>query len=169
MTFRGLKIKWINFKINKLYAGTKTKHFEKKRKLLNALGHSIGEGTKVVGPVFCTGTLIVGENCWIGKSLVIDGNGTVRIGNNCDVAPEVAFQTGGHVIGGCERRAGEGITKDIEIGNGCWIGARSTILGGVTVADGCVVAACACVNKNTQANTLVGGVPAKEIKKLNDD
>lgn len=166
MTLFGLKRSWYTFCVNKLYAGTKSKSFEKKRKMLNALGHEIGEGTKIVGPVFCTGKLIVGKNCWLGKNLFINGNGTVKIGDNCDIAPEVAFQTGGHEIGGSERRAGKGVIRNIEVGNGCWIGARSTILGDLKISDGCVVAACACVTKSVSPNTLVGGVPAREIRKL---
>lgn len=55
---------------------------------------------------------------------------------------------------------------DIVIGNGCWIGVRSTILGGIKLGDGCVVAACACVTKKFGDDVLVGGVPAKEIKEL---
>ena len=52
------------------------------------------------------------------------------------------------------------------IGNGCWIGANATILGGVTIGDGAVVAAGAVVTQNVDANTLVGGVPCKVIRSL---
>lgn len=164
MAFKGLRLRYVNLMVNKVYAGTKS--FEKKRRLLNSIGHEIGEGSKVVGPVYCTGRLVVGKNCWLGKNLIVNGNGTVRIGDNCDIAPEVAFQTGGHEIGTSKRRAGEGFNKDIAVESGCWIGARSTVLAGVTIENGSVVAACACVTKNVESNTLVGGVPAKEIKKL---
>lgn len=164
MTLLGFKRRILWFLINKVYVGTKS--FEKKRTLMMKLGHEIGQGTKVVGPVFCTGKMIVGENCWLGKNLFVNGNGTVKIGNNCDIAPEVAFQTGGHEIGNADRRAGKGIKYDISVGNGCWIGARSTILGGVHISDGCVVAACACVCKDTEEDSLVGGVPARMIKKI---
>lgn len=166
MTFRGLKTKWVFYCVNKRFAGAQQKYFEKKRKLLNSIGFELGEGTKVVGPLFCTGKLITGKNTWIGRNLSVEGNGAVYIGDNCDIAPEVTFLTGGHKIGSAERRAGDGFNKDIHIGNGCWIGARSTIIGGVTVADGCVVASCACVNKNIEENSLVGGVPARVIKNL---
>lgn len=167
--FRGLKHRWVNFCVNKLYAGTKEKYFEKKRKLLNSIGHKIGEGTKIVGPVFCTGKLIVGKNCWIGRGFTVDGNGLVVIGDNCDIAPEVSFQTGGHKISNSERRAGEGYNMNIEVGRGCWICARATILGGVTIFDGCVIASCACVNKSVRENMLVGGVPARELRILEND
>lgn len=167
MTLLGLKKRLWLFSVNHLYAGTHS--FEKKRRLLRKLGYEIGEGTKVVGPVFCTGSLTVGKNCWVGKNFMVNGNGSVTIGDNCDIAPEVAFQTGGHEIGSKERRAGEGLVKHIKVGNGCWIGARSTILGDVQIGDGSVVAACACVCKDVESDTLVGGVPAREIKKLSHD
>ncbi len=164
MTLNGLQNRICWFLINNVYSGTG--NFEKKRKLLNKLGHQIGEGSKVVGPVFATGRLVTGKECWIGKNLRLNGNGTVVIGDNCDIAPEVTFQTGSHNIGSHKRRAGEGYNDDIVIGNGCWIGVRSTILGGIKLGDGCVVAACACVTKEFGDDVLVGGVPAKEIKEL---
>ena len=165
----GLKRKLNIYLVNKVYAGTKEKHFKKKRKLLNSIGFQIGEGTKIVGPIFCTGKLIVGKNCWIGKNCIVNGNGTVIIGDNCDIAPEVTFLTGGHKIGDTNRRAGEGEIYTITVGNGVWIGARSTILGNVKIGDSSVVAASACVNKEVLKNTLVGGVPAKIIRELNNE
>lgn len=120
--------------------------------------------------MYCWSAILYGSAyCWkkllAGKNLLVDGNGIVRIGDNCDIAPEVAFQTGGHKIGSRERRTGDGFTEDIMIGDVCWIGTRSTILSGVTISDGCVIAACACVNKNVQADTMVGGIPAQEIRR----
>lgn len=166
MTLLGIKKRvWI-FLINHVYVGTK--HFDKKVILMRKLGHEIGEGTKIVGPIYCTGKIIIGKDCWIGKNLIINGNGSVRIGDNCDVAPEVSFQTGGHEIGGAKRRAGKGKVYHITVGNGCWIGARSTILGGVHIKDSCIVAACACVCNDVDENSLVGGVPAKVIRKLEE-
>lgn len=165
----GLKRKTIWFLINKIYVGTKAKSFEKKRKLMNRLGHEIGEGTKIVGPIECTGVLIVGENCWIGKNFKVNGNGRVIIGNNCDIAPEVTFQTGGHEIGGKERRAGEGLVFTQTVGDGCWIGGRTTILNNTQIGKSCVIAGCACVIKDVPDNSIVGGVPAKIIRSLSDD
>lgn len=169
MTLQGIKNRWAYYLVNQWYAGTREKFFEKKRRLLNSLGHEIGEGTKIVGPVECSGKLVIGRDCWIGKNLTVNGNGTVFIGDRCDIAPEVTFQTGSHEIGNHERRAGEGLRENVVVGNGCWIGGRSTILGGVCIGDGAVVAACACVNKNVEHDTLVGGVPAKVIRELPND
>ena len=157
------------FIVNNVLSGTNTKHFETKRKLLNSIGFQIDIGTKVVGPIECTGRLSIGKDCWIGKNLKVNGNGTVTIGDRCDIAPEVTFQTGGHEIGDACRRAGKGIVSNQYVGNGVWIGGRSTIVGNIRIGDSSIVAACACVVKSVDANTLVGGVPAKIIRRLDDD
>ena len=54
----------------------------------------------------------------------------------------------------------------IHIGKNVWIGANATVLAGVTIGDGAVVAAGAVVTKNVEPKTIVGGVPAKVIKKI---
>lgn len=155
------------FCVNHLLVGTRC--FEAKRRLLNFAGYEVGENTRVVGPVRCTGNLRIGKNCWIGRSFTVHGNGTVEIGDNCDVAPEVSFFTGGHQIGTPERRAGLGQHYTIDVGNGTWIGARSTITNNITIGESCVLAACACVVKDIPENTLVGGVPARIIRVLQNE
>ena len=152
------------FLVNHFFRGTK--YFKIKRKLLNLGGFQVGEGTKVVGPIECTGHLIVGKDCWIGKNLKVNGNGTVTIGDNCDIAPEVTFQTGGHLIGDETRRAGEGVIFNQSVGSGTWIGGRSTILNGTNIGKSCMIAGCACVIKDIPDNSLAGGVPAKIIRNL---
>ena len=67
-----------------------------------------------------------------------------------DVEPPVRFQ---------------GVThQGISIGRNCWTGAKVTILDGVSVGDGCVIAAGAVVTTQFPANCIIGGVPAKIIK-----
>lgn len=167
---QGLRRKVIFFRVNYLLSGTKEKNFEKKRKLLTQLeGVEIGERSKIVGPIEINGRLTIGKNCWIGKNLRINGNGSVTIGDNCDIAPEVTFQTGGHEIGGAVRRAGRGLIFHQSVGNGVWIGGRTTILNNVSIGNGSVIAGCACVTKDVPANTMAGGVPAKRIRDLSDE
>lgn len=59
-------------------------------------------------------------------------------------------------------------TISITVGSGVWIGARSTVLRDTVVADGSVVAACACVIGDVPADTLVAGVPARVMKEFGD-
>lgn len=152
--------------VNHFLCGT---HFWSiKRTLLSMSGFQIGDGTKIVGP-FLVGNvvnIIIGNNCWVGHNFAVEGNGNVVIGNDCDIAPEVSILTGSHEIGDHHRRAGEGVQFSIEIGSGCWVGARSTITGNTKVGDGTVIAACAFVNKDVGEDAVVAGVPARQIKSL---
>ena len=90
----------------------------------------------------------------------------IEIGDNCDIAFQVKFICLTHDIGSSERRAGKARTLPIKIGNGCWIGSEAIILPGVTVGDGCIIAAGSVVSKDCDPDYLYGGVPAKKIKKL---
>ena len=56
-----------------------------------------------------------------------------------------------------------------ETKNGCWIGARATLLGNIVLKDSSVVAACALVNHDVPQNAVVGGVPAKIIRRLDNE
>ena len=92
---------------------------------------------------------------------------TIIIGDNVWVGMDVCFVCSTHEIGDKIQRAGKRLYKDIVVGKGCWIGARTTILPGVTIVEGCIIAAGSIVTKDVHANTLYGGAPAKFIKNLN--
>ena len=94
------------------------------------------------------------------------GESFIKIGENCDISSNVSLICGTHEIGNMNRRAGKGISKDIIICDGVWIGYGSTIMGGVTIGEGSIIAAGSLVNKNVPKNTIYGGIPAKEIKKI---
>ena len=57
----------------------------------------------------------------------------------------------------------------IHIGKRVWIGSNATVLPGVTIGDGAVVAAGAVVTRDVPANTVVGGVPAKVIRHIHEE
>ena len=61
------------------------------------------------------------------------------------------------------------IPAPVVIGKNVWIGANSTILPGVTIHDGAIIAAGAVVTKDVPENMIVGGVPARVIKKAAED
>lgn len=166
MKLKSIKKRIVMYMVNHVLSGTR--FFTAKRNLLRSIGYEIGENTKVVGPIHNTGTLRIGANCWIGCDFTIHGNGTVEIGDNCDIAPDVTFLTGGHKVGDHSRRAGMGETYHISIGNGVWIGARTTFLRDTNVGNGSIIAACACVSKDVPTDTLAAGVPAKVIKEFKD-
>jgi maltose O-acetyltransferase len=119
------------------------------------------------GCYFSGFNLRIGKGTWINRGCHFDNDlSLIEIGENCGIGMEVMFCTSSHKIGNSEKRAGENIKQSIIIDKGCWIGTRSTILPGVTIGKGCVVAAGSIVNKNCEPNGLYAGVPAKRIKEL---
>ena len=71
-----------------------------------------------------------------------------------------------HELGSTNQRAGVDFYQSIFIGDGVWIGSNSLILPGVNIGKGSVIAAGSVVCENVDENVLVGGVPARIIKKL---
>ena len=129
---------------------------------------------------FNLGKIIIGKYSYIGKDTQIDSCVEVQIGNYCMISNNVLIQDhNSHPIKKIERRKQliklqdkptnvyESDTKKIIIGNDVWIGTDATILKGVTIGDGSIVAARAVVTKNIPPNSIVAGNPAKIVKKIN--
>jgi maltose O-acetyltransferase len=154
-----IKIKLALFIINTFLSGTR--FFKLKRYLLNSCKLKIGLNTKVVGPLYFGSKvkIFIGDNCWIGRNINFDGNGTVIIGSRVDIGPHVVISTGGHLIGPSNHRAGNSITNLVKIGDGCWIGTSCLILNEIKIGAGCVLAGGSVVYKDIENNALVAGNP----------
>lgn len=141
-----------------------TRCFAFKRVLLRWAGATIGMNVRIVSSArfYLTGSLSIGDDTWIGHEvLIVGGDANVAIGSRVDIAPRVSLVTGSHELFTVEgRAAGKGYSSPIIIEDGAWIGASSSILGGVTVRQCGVVAAGALVNRDVQASCVYGGVPA---------
>jgi maltose O-acetyltransferase len=81
----------------------------------------------------------------------------------------VMILTSEHALGPHERRGGEVVGTPVRVGDGCWIGARAVLLPGATVGDGCVIAAGADVRGDCEPDTLYAGVPARPVRRLDDE
>ena len=92
----------------------------------------------------------------------------ITIGDMCFIAPGVILTCAGHPVVAEQRDQGIETSKPITIGNSVWIGAHATICGGVTVGNHAVIGAGAVVLHDVPENTIVAGVPAKEIRKITD-
>ena len=131
---------------------------------------SLGRGS-VIESYCCinnaVGDVVIGEHTRIGIHNTIIG--PVRIGSHVNLAQGITVTALNHNFADTSRRIDEqGITtRPVTIGDDVWIGANAVVLPGVTIGSHCVVAAGAVVTRNVPAYTVVGGVPAKEIKKLN--
>jgi maltose O-acetyltransferase len=139
---------------------------------LRLAGFNIGHGTVIWGMPTITGSgnlylrLTMGEQCWINVNCFFNLGAAITLGNRVGLGHQVMLLTETHELGCAERRTGPVIAQPITIGDGVWVGARATILPGVTIGQGAVVAAGALVTKDVPANALVAGVPAKTIKEL---
>jgi maltose O-acetyltransferase len=138
--------------------------------LLKLAGIKLGRGARVLsGVFFSSANCEIGEDSFINQGCHIDATKAwVRIGKNVQIGPSVNLITSCHHIAGPHRRAGELIGKDVTLEDGCWLATASTILPGVTVARGCVIAAGAVVTKDTEPNGLYAGVPAIRMRDLPD-
>lgn len=79
---------------------------------------------------------------------------------------QVLILTTSHEIGPQGQRAAALEARPVCIGSGAWLGARCTILPGVTIGAGAIIAAGAVVSRDVPANTMVAGIPARVIKSL---
>jgi maltose O-acetyltransferase len=147
--------------------------FPRLRALIHRLlGVRVGRSTLIrgrlilTGPPGCTSRLTIGSYCFFTTPLHIDLNSDVVIGDRVTIGHDVAIVTSAHEIGGRDRRCGKQAPSPIWIGDGCWIGARVLLLPGVVLGDGSIIAAGAVVSSNVEPHTIVGGVPARLIRRL---
>lgn len=112
------------------------------------------------------GDVIIGDHTRVGLHNTVIG--PVTIGNHVNLAQGITVTALNHNFEDKELRIDEqGVsTNPVIIGDDIWIGANAVILPGVTIGNHSVVAAGAVVTKDVPPHTLVGGVPAKNIKTL---
>lgn len=110
--------------------------------------------------------LELGDGVAVGWFAELDARGGITVGHDTNISSHAKLITGSHDIDDPD------FTADflpIHIGHHCWIGTGAMILQGVRIGDGAVVAAGAVVSKDVEPWTVVGGIPAKEIRKRKDN
>lgn len=124
--------------------------------------------TKRINPgcIFYSNKIIIGKHTFVNYRCIFDNLEIIEIGENCHLAQDVLLAGATHEIGTTERRGGKTYGKSIKIGNGCWLGARVTVLPGVNIGEGTIIAAGSVVIHDCESNSLYAGVPAKKIKDL---
>lgn len=112
--------------------------------------------------------LEIGSNVSIHKDCYIDAFGGVKIGNDVSIAHNSSILTFEHTWDNKNEPIRSNLTKlaSVKIENDVWIGCGCRILSGVTIGERTIVAAGAVVTKDIESATIVGGVPAKLIKRL---
>ena len=127
-------------------------------------GDNLGDGVTVLPPLkgVCFDRVKVGNNVMIMPDCLMMSRGGITIEDGAMIAANVQLISNNHDLHDHQLL----VCKPVHIGRNAWIGAGATILPGVTVGENAVVAAGAVVTKDVEANTIVGGNPAKFIKKI---
>ena len=115
----------------------------------------------------CGKNMTFGKNVFINAGCKFQDQGGITIGGGVLIGHNVVLATINHDERPSHR--GSMTFKPIIIGNNVWIGANAVITQGVTIGDGAIVAAGAVVTRDVEPMTVVGGVPAKFIKNIQED
>lgn len=107
------------------------------------------------------GNISIGSNCVVNSRVLLDGRGgELKIGDNVDIAQETNIWTLEHDVNNDYHAS---IGGDVTIEDFVWIASRVTILPGVTIHRGAVVAANSVVTRDVPAMSIVAGIPARKI------
>jgi maltose O-acetyltransferase len=136
--------------------------------LLARAGHRV-HASVVIFPGLRTtgeGRLTVERNAFISNDCLIDCSADVTIGADVAIGARTSLLSSGHDLTDPGRRAGARTMQPIVIGDGAWLGAGSTVLPGLSVGPGVVVAAAAVVTRSCAEHGLYAGVPARRLRDL---
>lgn len=146
---------------------------------INALsrgGVEIGDNVTLgAGSILeCTGVIRelgeyirIGSHVGFAQRCFIAVRGPVEIGDDCIFGPNVSIHSENHIFSNPDKpiRLQGATRRGVYIGKDCWFGEGACVLDGVTIGDGCIIAAGAVVTKDIPAKSIVGGVPAKVLKR----
>lgn len=128
------------------------------------IGKPVDEGFSLFPPFHtdCGKNITLGKNVFINACCCFQDQGGITIGDGTLIGHGVVLATVNH--GFSPQGRGDNYPAPIIIGKNVWIGSHATILPGVTVGDGAIVAAGAVVTRDVPTNMIVGGVPARILK-----
>lgn len=108
------------------------------------------------------GAMHIGNHVFMNQNVSVTCMEKIDIGDRCIIANNVVIVDHDHdfVNGGF-------VSAPVKLQNDVWIGANATVLKGVTIGEGAIVAAGSVVNKDVPAHTMVAGAPARIIKEIN--
>ena len=140
----------------------------KRYALLKTLAKSVGDNVSVFTDVYLQNVqeMEIGNNVSFQPMVYIEAYGGVKIGDDVSLAEGASLFSVNHGFDEVDTPIKDQplTALPIEVESNVWIGAKATVLGGVKIARGTIVAAGAVVNKDTTINSTVAGVPAKTIK-----
>ncbi len=155
-------------RLTRLYNETFETEDENRTEILKELFGTTGENLYIEPTFRCDYgyNIHVAENFYANFDCVFLDVCEIKIGNNCFLAPGVHIYTATHPLNAKERISGAEFGKPVTIGDNVWIGGRAIINPGVTIGNNSVIASGSVVTKDVPDNVVVGGNPAKVIKKI---
>ena len=137
--------------------------------LKNLLGTEPAEGVTVLAPVYFDYGAYThfGKGTFVNHGCYFMDGGTIHIGENVFIGPFCGFYTATHPLNYADINKGIEKALPIIVGDNCWLGANVSVLQGVTIGAGCVIAAGSVVTQDIPENCLVAGVPATIKKRIN--
>lgn len=129
-------------------------------------GRKVDKTFRLFPPFYtdCGKNIVVGKNVFINACCKFQDQGGIEIGNGVLIGHNVSLLTLNHDERPQFRQ--NIYPKPIKIGDNVWIGSNATILQGVTIGDGAIIGANAVVTKDVPKNTIVAGIPARMIRKV---
>lgn len=128
------------------------------------------DGAFVNPPFYCDyGSHIkVGKNFFANYNCTILDVGIVKIGDNCQLAPNVSIYTAGHPVHPATRNTLYEYGIDVTIGDNVWVGGNVVICPGVTIGDNAVIGAGSIVTRDIPAWTVAAGNPCRVLRKITE-
>lgn len=111
----------------------------------------------------------VGKNFFANYNCTILDVAEVVIGDNCQMAPNVAIYTAGHPLHPAVRDTGFEYGKAVRIGNSVWLGGNTVVCPGVTIGDCCVIGAGSVVTRDIPAWSVAAGNPCRVIRTIGEE
>ena len=141
---------------------------EQRTALEQLLGTGLPEGLTVLAPVYFDYGKYThfGKNVFVNHGCYFMDGGGVHIGDNVFIGPFCGFYTASHPMNYADRNRGLERALPIRVGDNCWLGANVSVLQGVTIGSGCVIAAGSVVTEDVPDNCMVAGVPAVIKKRI---
>lgn len=154
-----------------LYNGSDEASSAQRKAILDELLGSCQAEMNIEPPFRCDYgyNIHLGNNFYANFDFIILDVCKVIIGDNCLIGPRVSIFTATHPLDAVTRNTGLELGDAVNIGNNVWIGGHSVINPGVTIGNNVVIGSGSVVTKDIPDNTVVGGVPAKLIRKLEPD
>ena len=129
------------------------------------------DGAFVNPPFYCDyGSHIeVGKNFFANYNCTILDVAKVKIGDNCQMAPNVAIYTAGHPVYPVSRNSAYEYGKEVVVGDNVWIGGNTVICPGVHIGDNVVIGAGSVVTKDIPDWSVAAGNPCRVLRKITKD